>query len=141
MSHGAELALLLLESVLEGQDAGSLLPVDLHVVHEVDHVVILTTEPCLDKSVVEDQVDSGLGSRVCALISFLSAGVGALQLDVALASRNVLALHLPHHTVDELDRVGVGKQLIAGENILEDLHGGEKGGPKYVTRRKLQSLA
>ena len=72
---------------------------------------------CLDKSVVEDQVDSGLGSRVCALISFLSAGVGALQLDVALASRNVLALHLPHHAVDELDRVGVGKQLIACKQV------------------------
>ena len=37
MSHGAELALLLLESVLEGQDAGSLLPVDLLVVHDQDH--------------------------------------------------------------------------------------------------------
>ena len=37
MSHGAELALLLLESVLEGQDTGSLLPVDLLVVHDQDH--------------------------------------------------------------------------------------------------------
>ena len=37
MSHDAELALLLLESVLEGQDAGSLLPVDLLVVHDQDH--------------------------------------------------------------------------------------------------------
>ena len=49
-----------------------------------------TQYTCLHKSVVEDQVDTGLGRGFCALISFLSAGVGALQLDITVGSRDVL---------------------------------------------------
>ena len=51
----------------------------LHVVLQIVHVVSLLSEPSLDQSVIEDKVDPRLHGLLCALISLLSASVGALE--------------------------------------------------------------
>ena len=65
----------------------------LHVVLQVDHVVLLGSEPRLGEPVVEDNVDATDGScGISALVSIgtISGGIGARQLDLSLCPGLVL---------------------------------------------------
>merc|ERR1719295_2466460 len=82
---------------------------------------------------VKDDIDARLGRRFGHLRKLLGAGVGALQLNIVLSPGDVLALDLPHNLVDQLDRIGIREQLIAGEHVGEDVHS-EKAelGTEYI---------
>merc|ERR1719192_442979 len=87
----------------------------LHVVLQVDSVVLLRAESRLGKTVVEDDVNTTDGARISASIAILalSGGVGAVELDVALCSCLVLAVHLVNAVVHQLHGVGIREQLIS----------------------------
>merc|ERR1711988_1837920 len=58
----------------------------LHVVLEVGHVVVLLGKTSLNQPVVENQVDTGLGGLLGALLHLLGGGVAALVLAVHLVN-------------------------------------------------------
>ena len=62
----------------------------LHVALQVIGEGLLVGEAGLDKSMVEDDVDAGLGGLIGALVSLFSGGVGAIEDDLALLSGLVL---------------------------------------------------
>lgn len=54
-----------------------------------------------------------------AFLSFLSGGVGTLQLEVLILALEVLpAVALPQDLVDLLDLEGVGEELVSGNDVL-----------------------
>merc|ERR1711874_3896 len=102
----------------------------LHVELQVILVLFLVTEKRFTKPMVQDDIDTGHTTFVAALISILAlgAGVGSGQYNFSLLSGLVLSIDLIDTFAHQFHRVGVGKQLIAGENILVDLHdAGENG--------------
>ena len=62
----------------------------LHVALQVIGERLLVRKSGLDESVVEDDVDAGLGSVVCSLIGFLGRSVGAGKNDLAVLTGLVL---------------------------------------------------
>merc|ERR1711892_910823 len=102
--------------------SSSILDYLLHVILQVDGIVLLAAKAGLNKSVVKYQVNSTFRTSISALISFICRGIGASQLDVISLPCNVLAIDLVHAVVHQLHGVGVGEQLVTGENILVDLH-------------------
>merc|ERR1711874_752201 len=73
----------------------------------------------------EEATESGFCGLFGSFITFLSTGVRTLQnYVIPNLPGYVLAVNLVHAVVDQLHGVGVREQLVTGENILVDLHGG-----------------
>uniref|UniRef100_A0A2M4DK77 Putative secreted protein n=1 Tax=Anopheles darlingi TaxID=43151 RepID=A0A2M4DK77_ANODA len=94
----------------------------LHVILQVGGELFFVGETGLDETVVQDDVDSALGGRIRAFVSFLGRWVGTIQLHVTQGARYVLTVHLVHDVVHQLHLVGVGEHLVTGEDILPNFH-------------------
>lgn len=73
----------------------------------------------METELVHNVVDLLGGSlATIVLISFLSGGVGALELEVVVPFGDLLDVALPENLVDYLEIEVVGDKLIVGEDIL-----------------------
>lgn len=64
-----------------------------------------------------DDVNDGLRRVIAALLGFFGGGVGA-DVDIVVADGDLLAVGFVDGAVDLFEFIGVGDQLVAGEDVL-----------------------
>jgi len=107
--------------------AGGLQMLDnlLHVNLDILEVILLGCKASVCEPVVENDIDSTDGSWIVGSlvsVSSISGGIGTAQDYFSFLASLVRAVNLVDDVINQLHLVGIGEQLIAGENILEDLH-------------------
>lgn len=79
--------------------------------------ITLLVELCLVQSEGVDDIDNGLCGVLDLLAGFFGRGIGA-NVDVFGADGDPRAVGLVNHAVNLLEVVGVGDDLVVGEDVL-----------------------